>query len=311
MPHTCLCSLLSKSLICRRVERAFLLKNSETNQRLMRQINSQAEKKKGARIEKKVGLGEEQNKVMGGKNLRKGVKMKEELGLKEENLKKLKGFHKKKVPKCCSEEETGVSTFQSSGTRVAECEQVSKTRSSRMRDFQPSGSGVPSKWEEKRSSMLRNCRAKRRSGSGLWEVNKEMTSKRSKLLRRDTVAQVPKVRAVGKEMGLPAASLANVERVPGLQKVERGKLRNGLWHKVKKETLAQGSVPSALQTGIQRKCVKPMSRWKVSPSTCTVCSAMATSRHYGAWACYACASFFRKSVTCNEPYRPCKVRWSN
>ena len=120
MLHTCLCSLLSKSLICRRVERAFLLKNSETNQRLMRQINSQAEKKKGARIEKKVGLGEEQTKVMGGKNLRKGVKMIEEFGLKEEKLKKLKGFHKEKVLKCGAEEGAEEVKVQTSVTGLAE-----------------------------------------------------------------------------------------------------------------------------------------------------------------------------------------------
>jgi len=289
----------------RRVERAFLLKDSEINRRLMKQINSQAEKKKGARIKEKVDLEEEQNKLMGGKNLRKGVKMKEELGLTEEKLKKLKGFHKEKVLKCGAEEGAEEVKVQTSGTGLADSEQVSKARSSRLRNFQPSGSGVPSKWEERRSSRLRNCKAKRRSRSGLWEVNEEMTSKRSKLLGRETAAQERKVRTMRKEIGSPAGNLAKVERMPGSQKVERGKLRN-VKHRVEKEISAQGSDQSALQTGIERRSVKPVSRWKTSSNTCAVCSAMATCRHYSAWSCHACALFFQRHVTSKEPCRPCK-----
>jgi len=315
----------------RRVERAFLLKDSEINQRLMKQINSQAEKKKGVRIKEKVGLEEEQNKLRGGKNLRNGMKMKGELGLKEEKHNKLKGALKlKKVPKCGLKVETGMSKVRKRETGVAELEQVSKTRSSRLRSFQPSGGGVPSKWEEKRSfrlrrsfqssesgvpsksqegrsSRLRNCKEKRRSRSGLWEANKEMTPRKSKLLHGDTVARVWNMKKKWEEMGLPADNLAKVERMLGSQKEARGKLRNGSKHRWGNEISAQGSVPSASKIGLKGESVKQTSRWKMKPNTCAVCSAVATSRHYSSWACYACASFFRKSVISNETYRPCKA----
>merc|ERR1712192_161504 len=177
-----------------------------------------------------------------------GVRVEERVELEEEVQNKLKGAFEEKVPKCGLKVETGMSKVRKRETGVAESEQVSKTGSSGLRSFQPSGSGAPRKWEEKRSSRLRNCKGKRRSRSGLWEVIKKMTSRESKLLRRDTAAQVWNVRKMGKEMGSPAGNLANVERVPCSQKVERGKLRNGSKHKGEKETLAQGSSSSALKT---------------------------------------------------------------
>ena len=51
---------ISNVALRRRVERAFLLKDSETNRRLMKEINNEAEKEKG--VKKKVGL-QEKNKV--------------------------------------------------------------------------------------------------------------------------------------------------------------------------------------------------------------------------------------------------------
>ena len=284
--------------IHRYVERAFLLKDSEVNQRLMTEINDQAEKKKKkvVKINGKVGL-KEKNKLRGVQKLEAGVRIKDKVGLNNEK-KKLKVAQKEDGMKEGLNMETEGGKVKAFGGGVAQDEQVLK----------------------KRPSQLRS-KVGRRSRSGFWQVNKELSSRTKKssnanlgktlkgktrrscqeLVRSDTMTQVLKARVLQKVKVSPTNKLENVGKVLGTQNIERSKLKNGK-HGVDKNIFAEGR---DLQTSNASREVKPV--WKITPNTCGVCSALVTKRHANVWACNACATFFYKSVKFKKSYRPCMV----
>ena len=281
IPHKC---------IHRYVEGAFLLKDSEVNQRLMTEINNQAEKKKVVKINGKVGL-KEKNKLRGVQKLEAGVRIKDKVGLNNEK-KKLKVAQKEDRVKEGLNMETEEGKVKVLGGGVAQDELVLK----------------------KRPSQLRS-KVGRRSRSGFWQVNKELSSRTKKssnaklgktlkrkterscqeLVQSDTVTQVLKAKVLQK------VKLENVGKVLGTQNKERSKLKYGK-HGVDKKIFAEGR---DLQTSNASREVKPV--WKITPNTCGVCSALVTKRHANVWACNACASFFYKSVKFKKSYRPCMV----
>ena len=283
--------------IHRYVERAFLLKDSEVNQRLMTEINDQAEKKKKVvKINGKVGL-KEKNKLRGVQKLEAGVRIKDKVGLNNEK-KNLKVAQKEDGMKEGLNMETEEGKVKALGGGVAQDEQVLK----------------------KRPSQLRS-KVGRRSRSGFWQVNKELSSRTKKssnanlgktlkgktrrscqeLVRSDIVTQVLKAKVLQKVKVSPTNKLENVGKVLGTQNIERSKLKYGK-RGVDKNIFAEGR---DLQTSNASREVKPV--WKITPNTCGVCSALVTKRHCNVWACNACASFFYKSVKFKKSYRPCMV----
>ena len=141
----------------RRVERAFLLKDSESNRRLMREMNNEAEKKeKNVKKKGKVGLKEE-NKLKVGENLEEGERTKEKMAMTVEKN-KLKCAHKGDVARFGLEVETEGANTKTIGGLVPGSEQLSKKTLS---------------WVGSKASA--------RSRSGPWEVNRELTSRTGKL----------------------------------------------------------------------------------------------------------------------------------
>ena len=86
----------------RRVERAFLLKDSEINRRLMKEMNNEAEREKGMK-KGEVGL-KKKNKARDVQNLEKGARSKEKMVLRE-GKNTLKGAPKEDGVKCGLERE--------------------------------------------------------------------------------------------------------------------------------------------------------------------------------------------------------------
>ena len=124
----------------------------------------------------------------------------------------------------------------------------------------------------KRETLSLTCKAiGRRSRSGPWEVNKELTR---------------------------AAKLSGKLRVR--EKFSRQNLKDG--RHIEKISV-EGSDPSVLKAG--NACVGGKLLRKILPNICQVCSAMATKRQHNVWVCYACFMFF--CATSKVPYRPCKV----
>ena len=261
----------------------------------MREMNNEAEKKE-KRVKKKGKLGlKEENKLKVGENLEEGERTKEKMAMTVEKN-KLKCAHKGDVARFGLEVETEGTNMTTIGGLVPGSEQLSK----------------------KTLSWL-GSKASARSRSGPWEVNRELTSRTGKLnaklkklnekeksarqtlkealVQSDKVSQLRKVRTQEKEVRSADDKLANVEKMPG-------PLKDGM-HRGDEEISAQGIDPSALQTGHVSRVGKPL--WKITPNTCGVCSALATKRHYNAWACNACAMFFYHSVTSRVSCRPCLV----
>ena len=257
----------------------------------MKEINNDAEKEKRAKKKDKAGL--KKNRSRDVQNLEKGARTKEMTVLKEKN--KLMGADKEYSMKCGLDVQTEEANAKTTGGSMPRCEQLPKKTSSRL------GGKVSG-----------------RSRSGPWEVNKELRPRTGKmsaklkklgvegtLVQTDTVAQAWKVRTLEKEERSAAGKSANIEKVPGTQKkVERSTLKGGKYRGVEKIPV-EGRDSSMLQTGHASRDRKPL--WKITPNTCGVCSAMATKRHYNAWACNACAVFFFNSGTSKVSRRPCMV----
>ena len=257
----------------------------------MKEINNDAERERRAKKKDKAGLKEMSRDVQ---NLEKGAMTEEKMVLTEEKN-KLMGADKEHGMKYGLEAPTEDANVKTTGSSMPRCEQLPKKTSSRL-----------------------GGKASGRSRSGPWEVNKELRTRTGKvsaklkklgvegtLVQTDTVAQAWKVRTLEKEERSAAGKSANIEKVPGTQKkVERSTLKGGKHRGVEKIPV-EGRDSSMLQTGHASRDRKPL--WKITPNTCGVCSAMATKRHYNAWACNACAMFFFNSGTSKVSRRPCMV----
>ena len=161
----------------------------------------------------------------------------------------------------------------------------------------------------------RNKASGRRSRSGPWEVNKELTTRTGKLSGRlgvkeklarqnlkETAVQERNVRTLEKKTRLSAGKSTEINKVLGIQKSERRTLRDG--RHIEKISV-EGNNPSMLKTN--HPCRDGKSLKKITPNTCEVCAAMAMKRQNNVWACNACSQFFYTHDNSKVSCRPCMV----